>query len=159
MKKRNKIQYFWKEVLWSKDEDILKILEHTKDKEKADEEQNLVDRFNKMTISDILYLKKKWVDLAKFLLVWTKDHTKKAISSSEMKAWDIFTINFWKNKDLKNFLWAWDILKWINKIKVFDNSWGEIVWSFDYSPRPWFYKISKKWKKIYVPIYDWYKIY
>lgn len=99
--------------------------------------------------SDILFLKKKWADLTKLLLVYKDDATKE-ISRDKIIENDKFIANFWENKNINAVIWAGDILP--NEIKEVEINGTK--WIRKNHPRPGFYDISGK----YLPIYDGFEI-
>lgn len=100
-----------------------------------------------ITAWEIYALRQEWFDLSSLLLVWWE----KPVSKNDMKAWDSFTVNFWWNKSLNDFIWAWDLLA-IEKYDKVRINW--IEWTRKFNPRPWFY--SAEWK--YLAVYDNYKV-
>lgn len=99
--------------------------------------------------SDILTLRKKWVDIANLTLV-DNSNPENEIKSSEIKVGDSFTVNFGNNKSLHDRTGAWDILP--ANIKTITINGVEC--ERRNTPRPGYY--SEKWK--YQPIFDGYKI-
>lgn len=99
--------------------------------------------------SDILTLRKKWVDIANLTLV-DNANPEREIRSSEIKEKDTFTVNFGNNTSLRDRTGAGDILPPnIRKISI-----NGVDCERKNTPRPGYY--NHKWK--YEPIYDGYKI-
>jgi hypothetical protein len=102
-----------------------------------------------MKSSDLLTLRKKWVDIASLTLV-NEANPLSEVSSHSIQAGEKFIVNFWENKGLKDRIWAWDILPpEIKTIKI-----NGVTCERKNTPRPWYY--NEKW--VYQPIYDAYKI-
>ena len=99
--------------------------------------------------SDILTLRQKWVDIASLSLI-DNSNPEKEIKSSEIKVGDSFTINFGKNKSLRDRTGAGDILP-LNIKTITING---IPCERNNTPRPWYY--DRKWT--YQPVYDGHKI-
>ncbi len=99
--------------------------------------------------SDLLTLRKKWVDIANLTLINNKDPDSE-IKSSEMKDGDSFTVNFGENSSLRERTGAGDILPAnIRRVQI-----NGVDCERRSIPRPWYY--DTKWK--YQAIYDGYLI-
>ncbi len=99
--------------------------------------------------SDILTLRKKWVDIANLTLIDEKNPDKE-IKSSEIQEWNTFIVNFGGNTSLRDRTGAGDILP-ANVKKISING---VECERRNTPRPGYY--DAKWK--YQPIYDGYRI-
>lgn len=99
--------------------------------------------------SDILTLRKKWVDIANLTLIDEKNPDKE-IKSSEIQEWNTFIVNFGANTSLRDRTGAGDILPPnIKNITI-----NGVPCERKNTPRPGYY--DAKWK--YQPIYDGYRI-
>lgn len=99
--------------------------------------------------SDILTLRKKWVDIANLTLI-DDSNPENEIISANIKEGDVFTVNFGGNTSLRDRTGAGDILPPnVKKISINGNECERRN-----TPRPWYY--NEKWR--YQPIYDGYKI-
>ncbi len=95
---------------------------------------------------EIYALRENWYDLSELFLDWTWE-----VSKENMKIWDVFTVNFWKNWELNSLIWAWDLLP-INEIDKVKINW--VLWTRKSEPRPWYYASNGK----YLAIFNNYKI-
>ncbi len=101
--------------------------------------------------SDLLTLKKKWIDIANLLLI-NGNNPNNEVTSIWIQIGDIFTVNFWNNPSLRNNTGAGDVLPpTVKKVKI-----EGIECERRNVPRPWYY--SSTWKPPYQAIYDNYKI-
>jgi len=132
-KKSNDYFKKWFKIEWEKNKEVLSILN----------EKDL----STITAWEIYTLRQEWYDLSKLFLIWWKE----GISKENMNEWDRFTVNFWWNKSLNRYIWAWDVLP-IDKIDKVKINWVE--WERKLSPRPWYY--TTNWK--YLAIFDNYTI-
>ena len=99
--------------------------------------------------SDLLTLKKKWIDIGALVLTY-ENSTNQEVSSETMKAGDIFVVNFWDNQSLQYRMGAGDILPAeVKTVKI-----NGVVCERKNTPRPGYYDEKGK----YQVIYDWYKI-
>lgn len=138
-----------------------KIFEQIKNWEKISDEQikkeiaEILRNKNRENFSnsDLLTLRKKWIDIASLTLI-NKNIPEKDVNSAEIKEWDSFVVNFGKNNSLAKRTGAGDILPpTVRVVKI-----NGVEAERSNSPRPGYYSIDEKWKKKYQPIYDWYNI-
>ena len=97
-----------------------------------------------LTTGDIYSMKKAWVDLAQFFIVW--DYSK-----DTMKTLDDFTINFGWNGEANDQVWLADIIDIYKFDKVLVNG---VEWERKAYPRPGYYDKSGK----YLAIFDNYEV-
>ena len=98
--------------------------------------------------SDLLSLKKRWVDISSLVLV-SEEAPDKEISSTKMEVGNSFIVNFGVNKHLNANIGAGDILpNEVNTVKI-----NGVEWIRGNIPRPGYYAGEK-----YLPIFDGDKI-
>lgn len=124
----------------------------------TDKQKKIIDKAKTLddikNPSDILFLKKEWVDLASLFLVNSKNPKDKVQKEFiNEKDNNEFIVNFWENLGnvLNTSIWAGDILP--ATVKEIEINWTK--WIRQNSPRPWYY--TEPWNK-YLPIFDWDKI-
>ena len=94
--------------------------------------------------SDLLTLKKRWIDIIPLVLV-PEINPEIQTTKDSIKWGDIFTVNFWVNKSLNASIGAGDILP----IEVSTIRINGVEWTRRDTPRPGYYAGSK-----YLPVFD-----
>ena len=110
--------------------------------------------YDSLKPSDVLLLRKKWVDIAP-LLLYDPSRPDASITSDSLKAWQTLTVNFWWSKSIDETIGIGDIFpSRIRSIEITDLHNQKTIWSWKPLPRPWYYTDTDK----YIRIFDWYTI-